>query len=203
ASHIAASFSGLDVAAPLTVLTKAAIPLAGKATGRVDLAFPDTDLKKASGTINTQFAAETVAAQGDRTPISGELALQANNGLFQIERVDLQTPATHLKASGQFSFEGDSNLQVDLNSTDATELQRVVISSGLLPDVEDQLNQYGLELAGQLAFNGNVRGKLSAPNFDGRVSLSSLVVNGNDLGALSASLSATQTDFRVAEGRLM
>ena len=151
ASHIAANFSGLDVATPITLLLGTALPLAGKATGKVDLSFPGTDFKQASGNINTQFTAETVTAQSDRTPISGEVALHANRGLFQIARVDLQTTASHLKATGQFSFAGDSDLQVDFNSTDAAEVQRIAISWGV---VEDQMNQYGLELAGQMAFNG-------------------------------------------------
>ncbi len=201
-SKVVASFSGVDVATPITMLAGAAVPLAGKAAGNVDLSFPGMDIKKASGSLSTQFTAETGAEQADRTPISGEVSLRATRGLFQIDRVDLQTAATHLKAGGRFSFEGDSDLTIDLNSTDASELQRVVISSGALPDLEDQINQYGLELRGAFAFNGTVRGSLSSPDFDGKVSLGSLVINGTDLGALSASLVATQTEFRIADGKL-
>src|SRR6185436_7686778 len=105
-----------------------------------------------------------------RVPLSGVVALRANRGLFVIDQVDLQTPQTKLKATGQFAFDGDSDLQVDLNSADAAELQAVLISSGLLPDVEEQMRSYGIELAGQLAFNGNIRGSLSSPNLTGRFS---------------------------------
>lgn len=202
ASHVVADILGLDVAAPLTMVSGTAVPLAGKATGKIDVTFPAMDFKKASGTINTQFTAATVEAGSDRTPISGEVALQANNGLFQIQRVDLQTPASRLQASGQFSFDGDSNLKVDFNSSDAGEIQRVAISSGLLPGAEETLNQNGIELAGTLVFNGNVHGKLTAPDFDGRVSLGSLVINNNEVGALSASISANQNELRVADGKL-
>src|SRR2546427_495094 len=83
-------------------------------------------------------------------------------------------------------------LLVHLNSSEATELQRVLISSGLLPDVEAQMESYGLELGGQLAFNGTLRGKLGSPDMNGRVSLGSLLVNGNDLGSLSTDISMTQ-----------
>jgi translocation and assembly module TamB len=200
ASHIAANFTNLDVAAPITAFSGTAIPLASRATGKIDVTFPDTDFTKASGNINTQFTAETVEAGSDRTPISGVVSLHASNGLFQIAQLDLQSASSHLKATGQFSFAGDSNLQVDLNSTDAAELQRVAISS--LPAVEEQMSQYGIELAGQLAFNGSLRGKLSAPDFDGRVSLGSLMISGNDLGSLTASLVATQAEFRISDGRL-
>ena len=202
-SHVVANLERLDVAAPITMLASTAPPLAGKATGRVDLTFPGLRFKNASGTVNAQIVAETVDPQSDRTPISGEVSLRASNGLFLIERVDLQTAASHLKATGQFSVEGDSNLVVDLNSIDAAELQRVIVSSGVLSDVEEQLNQYGIELRGSFAFNGNIRGQLKSPDFDGRVSLGSLVVNGNDLGALSASIVANQTDFRIPDGKLV
>ena len=202
-SHVVANLRGLDLAAPLTMLSGTAVPVAGKATGKVDVTFPATDFKKASGSISTQFTAATVEAGSDRTPISGEVALEANNGLFQIQRVDLQSTASHLQATGQFSFDGDSNLQVDFNSTDAGEIQRVAISSGLLPSVEEMMNQNGIEIAGPLAFNGNVRGKLAAPDFDGRVLLGSLVIHSNEVGALSASLVANQGEIRIADGKLV
>jgi translocation and assembly module TamB len=201
-SRIAASFSEVDIAGPLTAFAGGAVPLAGRASGKVDLLFPGTDFKQASGTLSSQLTAETGETQSGRIPITGEVALLADRGLFQIQRVDLQTAATKLKASGQFSFEGDSNLQVDLNSSDATELQAVLISSGLLPDVEEQMRSYGLELAGQLAFNGTFRGALSSPEIDGRVTLGSVIINGNDLGSLSASILMTPAELRIADGRL-
>ncbi|MGH9962913.1 MAG: AsmA-like C-terminal region-containing protein, partial [Pyrinomonadaceae bacterium] len=134
-SRIAANFTGVDIAGPLTAFAGGTVPLGGRASGRLDVAFPGSDFKQASGTLNTQLSSAAGDNESGRIPINGELAVVADRGLFQIQRVDLQTPATKLKASGQFSFEGDSNLQVDLNSSDASELQAVLISSGLLPDV--------------------------------------------------------------------
>lgn len=201
-SHIVAEFTELDIAGPLTAFAEAAVPLAGRASGRVDLTFPGTDFTQASGTLTSQLTAETVAVESGRVPVSGEVSLDANRGLFQIRRVDLRTAATTLQATGQFSYAGDSNLQVALNSSDAAELQAVLISSGLLPDVEKQMDNYGLELAGQFAFNGTLRGKLSSPDIDGRVSLGSLIINGNDVGALSAAIVMTPAELRIADGRL-
>ena len=203
-SRIAATFDQLDVAGPFTALAGgAAVPLSGRANGSVDLAFPGTDFKQASGTLTTNFHALTIwTASTGRVPLTGVVAMRADRGLFNIDRVDLQTTATKLKATGQFSFTGDSNLQVDLNSSDAAELQTVLISSGLLPDVEEQMRTYGIDLAGQLAFNGTLRGKLSSPDIDGRVSLGTLLVNGNDLGSLSASLKMTAAELQIADGRL-
>jgi translocation and assembly module TamB len=201
-SHVAATFDQVDVAGPLTTLAGAAVPLSGRATGKIDLVFPGTDFKQATGTLNTTFTGDDLATANGRVPLTGEVAIRADHGLFNIDRVDLQTPATKLKATGQFSFSADSNLQVDLNSSDAAELQSVLISSGLLPDIEEQMRTYGIDLAGQLAFNGTLRGKLSSPDIDGRVSLGTLMINGNDLGALSASLLMTQAEMRIADGRL-
>lgn len=201
-SHIVGVFDQVDVAGPLTALAGAAVPLSGRATGKIDLAFPGTDFRAASGTLTTNFNADNLETDKGRVPLSGVVAIRANQGLFNIDQVDLQTTATKLKATGQFSFSADSNLQVELNSSDAVELQTVLISSGLLPDVEEQMRTYGLELAGQLAFNGTLKGKLSSPDIDGRVSLSTLLVNGTDLGALSAALKMTAAEMQIADGRL-
>ncbi|MGI9065269.1 MAG: translocation/assembly module TamB domain-containing protein [Pyrinomonadaceae bacterium] len=201
-SHITGAFNDLEVSGPLTAFAGAAVPLAGKANGTIDLTFPGTDFKQASGTLSTTLAADVSEAGSGRVPLSGVVALRANRGLFVIDRVDLQTTQTKLKATGQFSFAGDSNLQVDLNSSDAAELQAVLISSGLLPDVEEQMRSYGIDLGGQLAFNGTLKGKLSTPDIDGRVSLGSLLINGNDMGSVSATLRMTADELRIADGRL-
>jgi translocation and assembly module TamB len=199
-SQVTADFNNMEISGPLTAMAGSAVPLAGRATGRVDLTFPGTDYKLASGTITTRLTAE--AGEADKIPITGEVAMRANRGTFDIQQVNLQTPQTRLTATGQFSFENDSNLQVDLNSSDAAELQAVLISSGLLPEVEEQMRAYGIELGGQLAFNGNIRGKLASPNLNGRVSMGTLIVNGNELGAFSASVAMNDTEIRIPDGSL-
>ena len=176
--------------------------MSGRATGSIALAFPGTDYKQASGTITSNFSADDLQTDTGRVPLTGAVSIRADRGLFNIDRADLQTRATTLKATGQFSFSGNSNLNVDLDSTDATELQAVLISSGLLPDVEEQMRTYGIELAGQLGFHGKLTGSLNSPDIDGRVSLSTLMVNGNDLGALSASIRMNAAEMQIADGRL-
>ncbi len=201
-SQVIADFSDLDIAGPLTAWAGSAVPLAGRATGKVDVTFPGTDFKLATGTVTTQLSAEAGESSADRIPITGAVAVRADRGRFDIQQVNLQTPATSLKATGQFSVENDSNLQVDLASSDAAELQSVLISSGLLPEVEEQMRSYGIDLAGQLVFNGNIRGKLSSPDVNGRFSLGSLIVNGNELGSLSASIAMNSSETTVSDGRL-
>ncbi|HKG80724.1 MAG TPA: AsmA-like C-terminal region-containing protein, partial [Pyrinomonadaceae bacterium] len=201
-SQVKADFNDLDIAGPLTALAGSAVPLSGRATGRVDLTFPGTEFKLASGTVTTRLSAEAGETSADRIPITGEVAMRADHGTFDIQQVNLQTPATRLNATGRFSFENESNLQVDLTSSDAAELQAVLISSGLLPEVEEQMHSYGIELGGQLAFNGNIRGRLSSPDVNGRVSLGTLIVNGYEFGAFSASIAMNESEIRIPDGSL-
>lgn len=201
-SHVAAQFEDIDVGGPFTAFAGAAVPLTGNATGTVDLTFPGTDYKLASGTLNTVFSGGTADTTSGTVPLSGEVALNADHGFFRIGKMDLQTPASRFTATGDFTFEGDSNLQVNVNSTDASELQAVLISSGLLPDVDEQMRSYGLELDGQFAFDGTLRGKLASPDINGSVQLGSLLINGNDLGSLSAKITMTPDELRIADGRL-
>ena len=201
-SQVSADFNDIDIGGPLTALAGSAVPLSGRATGRVDLTFPGTEFKLASGTVSTRLTAEAGETSADRIPITGEVAMRADRGTFDIQQVNLQTPATKLTATGRFSFENDSNLQVDLNSSDAAELQTVLISSGLQPEVEEQMHSYGVELAGQLAFNGNIRGRLSSPNLNGKVSVGTLIVNGTELGSLAASVEMDDSQIKVPDGSL-
>ena len=199
-SQVSADFNNLEIAGPLTALSGSAVPLAGRATGRVDLTFPGTDYKLASGTISTRLSANAGDTSGERIPITGEVSMRADRGTFDIQQVNLQTPATRFTATGRFSFENESNLQVDLNSSDAAELQTVLISSGLLAEMEEQMR--GIELGGQLAFNGNITGRLSSPNVNGKVSVGSLIVNGNEFGTLSATVAMNDTEIRIPDGNL-
>ena len=47
---------------------------------------------------------------------------------------------------------------------------------------------------GPLAFNGNIRGPLKSPNLNGNFLRGTLTVNGNELGALSASIAMNDAD---------
>lgn len=202
ASRVNAAFEGLDVAGLLAVLTGRAVPIAGAATGTVNLTMPGTNFEAASGTLDAQFAGETGNDANGRTPLTGELALVANRGQFRLDRANLRTGASELTASGDFSFRGDSNLNVNLASSDAAELQRVLVASNLIPALEESLTNSGVGLAGRLDFNGTIRGPLDAPLVNGRVSLATLLVNNRDLGALTASVETTASEVRVPDGRL-
>jgi translocation and assembly module TamB len=203
ASHVSADFDNFDLSGLITVLSGRAVPVASKATGKADLAFTGSDFANATGNVNAKLIGGAPAGS-DLASLSGDLAVTANHGVFQIQTANLRTPSTSLTASGQFSIDQPvSNLRVDLASTDAAELQRLLISSGALPDLDEQFRTYGINLGGKLAFNGTLNGALQNPIVSGHAELGSLIVNQRDLGSLSANISSTAAEMRVSEGRLV
>ncbi len=203
ASRVSADFENFDLAGLITVLSGRAVPIASKATGTAELAFAGTDLATATGNLSAQLKGQAPAGT-DLAPLSGDVAVAADHGQFQIQRANLQTSATRLTASGQFSIEQPtSNLRLDLASSDAAELQRLLISSGAIPEIDEQFRTYGIDLGGKLAFNGTLNGALKDPIVSGHAELGSLIMNGRDLGSLAANISSTATETRVSEGRLV
>ncbi|HEX8501991.1 MAG TPA: translocation/assembly module TamB domain-containing protein [Pyrinomonadaceae bacterium] len=202
ASRVNASFEGVDAGGLLALASGNAVPLTGAATGTVDLRFPGTNFKLATGRVDATFEGATGRDESARTPLTGRLALTADRGTFNIERANLSAGATELTAAGRFSFEGGSDLSVNLNSTDAGEFQAVLLSTGLAGPIEERLKSADVALAGSLRFAGTVTGDLDSPVVNGRFELQSLTVRGRDLGALSVDIASTAADTRLENGRL-
>ena len=202
-SRVVADFNNLDVAKLLAVFSSRVVPLTGNTNGNVDFSFLGTNLKAASGTLVAEFKAETGTEESGRTSLTGELSLNATRGVFNIERANLKTDASQLTATGRFSFDtDDSDLTLKLDSSDATELQRVASATGFFETMDEQLNTYAIELSGRLAFDGKLRGKLTDPSIDGRASVETFVMGERELGGLTAVVSVTPELINVPEGRL-
>jgi translocation and assembly module TamB len=202
ASRVAAAFEGVDVGGLVAAYSGRVVPITGAATGDVDLSFPGTDFKAASGRLNARLTGETGTEEAGRTPVTGDVAVRAERGTFSVERGSLRAGATEINATGQFSFGGGSDLAVNVNSTDASELQRVLVSTGLLPSLEAQLARFGVEMAGALKFDGTVRGDFDAPLVNGRVELASLTARGRHLGSLAANIVSDADATRINDGQL-
>jgi translocation and assembly module TamB len=202
-SHVSTNFNNLDIGSLIATLTARPVFITGKATGTANLDFPGTNLAAASGTARLELNAETGSEAGGRTPVTGEVALRAKSGVFEIERATLRTPDSELSASGQFSIASEeSNLQLNLASNDAAELQRVLFNTGLFYELDDQLEKSKIELAGKLTFNGTVRGRLKEPSVEGRASLESLRMNNRDMGSLAANINTTPDVLSITDGQL-
>lgn len=202
-STVVANFNNLDIGKLLALKTAGVVPLSGNMNGNVDLSFPGTEIKAASGTMRAEFKAETGSEDSGMTTLTGELALNATRGVFNIERANLKTNASELSATGRFSFDtDDSDLNLNLASSDAAELQRVVDATGLVPELEEQFEMYGIELSGTLAFTGTLHGKLSDPSVDGSASVGTFVMGERELGTLTARVNITPEVINVPEGHL-
>ncbi|HEX8096542.1 MAG TPA: YdbH domain-containing protein, partial [Pyrinomonadaceae bacterium] len=206
ASHVAADFNNLDIDNLVATFSQRIVPLSGKTSGTLDLAFPGSNVKAASGIVRAEFSGDVAGndASASRTPLNGDVELRADRGLFNIERANLRTASSELSATGRFSFvRAESDLQLNVTSKDATELQNVLLASGLFPELDQQLRDSGIRLGGNFAFNGNLRGDLTNPTVEGRASLDSLLVQDRDLGSLAAAISVTPDEIRLTDGRLV
>ncbi|MDQ4120899.1 MAG: translocation/assembly module TamB domain-containing protein [Acidobacteriota bacterium] len=202
-SRINAVFENLDVAKILTLTGGQVVPVAGTATGNVDLTFPGTNFRAASGTLNADFAAEAGRDETNRVPLTGTLAVRATNGLFDIETARFNTQNTEVTASGRFDLEGaNSNLQVALNSTDAKELQRLIAALDVAPTVDRQLAENRIELAGNVSFSGTLTGNLTDPTINGRATLETLIANNRTLGSFSTEVLVSPAATELRNGLL-
>ncbi|MBX7170703.1 MAG: translocation/assembly module TamB domain-containing protein [Pyrinomonadaceae bacterium] len=202
-SKVDAEFSNLDLAKLLALQGGKVIPIAGETTGKADLTFPGTNFKNASGTVVADFKANAGSEDRGLVPINGNLGLNATNGLFDIDYAKLNTEKSSLNATGRFDLnDSNSNLNLALDSTDATEIERLVRVLNLSPELEQQLNENELTFAGNLKFNGTLTGNLQNPNVDGRASVDSVVMRGKGLGSLATNILVSPQSIELRDGIL-
>lgn len=202
-SEIKANFSDLDLSKLLALQGGKVVPIEGKTTGDVNLNFAGTNFKTASGTVTADFAATAGDATRTLVPVNGRLGLRATNGLFDIDFANLKTESSEVNATGSFDLNGfDSNLNVALDSTDASEIRRIINALNISPELESQLEEYKAEFAGNLTFNANITGNLTDPTIDGRASLESLILRGRNLGSVTTALSVSPDLIELRDGKL-
>jgi translocation and assembly module TamB len=218
-SYIKATFTGLDLSKLAALQSGRMILLEGQTTGSVDLTFagippcyndqlprlvPFLFYRNATGTINADITANAGSAERGLVPVNGKVDLTANNGLVNVDYAKLNTEKSEVSATGRVDLAcDDSDLKVALNSTDASEIDRVVRVTGIAPDnVIQQLDSYGAAFAGNLTFNGKLKGNFNNPIVDGRASLDSLLLKGRELGSLSTDISYSPMGTELKNGSL-
>ena len=136
-------------------------------------------------------------------PVNGRVEATATNGLFNLDVARLNTEKSEFNATGQLDLNGnDSNLNLALNSTDASEVERIIRVLEISPTIDEQLNEYQAEFAGNLKFNGTLTGNVGDPTIDGRASLDSLILRGRELGALSTDVLVSPVGTELRNGLL-
>jgi translocation and assembly module TamB len=202
-SRVDADFANLDLSKLLALQGGKVVPIEGKTTGKANLTFAGTDFKTASGTLTADFAANAGTAERGLVPVNGRLGLTATNGLFNVDYANLNTEKSAVNATGRFDLSGEnSNLNLSLNSTDASEIERIVRVLNVAPEIIAQFDDYRAQFAGNLALNGNVTGNLTNPTFNGRASIDSLILRERNLGSVATNISVSPDGFELRDGVL-
>ncbi|NOT62437.1 MAG: hypothetical protein HOP19_19705, partial [Acidobacteria bacterium] len=171
---------------------------AGKVKGDADVTFNNSDARRLRGAINVQFDGQgTEGVSG--IPLNGMVALQADNGTFIVNSALLKTDVTTLNASGSVSLDGESNLSLQLTSSDAN--QFVTVANAFEP-AQKYIAQYEPLLTGELTFNGKMTGKLDAPVVEGDLRAASVGAKDALLGALTAKLLVTPDTLQMSDAQL-
>lgn len=202
-SKVNAEFTELDLSKLVALQGGRVIPITGKTTGKADLYFQGTNFKAVNGTLTADFDANAGSEDRGLVPINGRIGLNATNGLFDIDYAKLNTAKSEFEATGRFDLNGDnSNLNLALNSTDATEIERLIRVLNLSPELEQQLDDYQASVAGNLRIKGNLTGNLENPILDGNASLESLILRGRNLGSLSTNIFLSPETIDLRDGVL-
>ncbi len=202
-SKVEAEFANLDLAKILALQGGKVIPLDGKTTGKANLTFRGTNFKKASGTLTADFEANAGTTERGLVPVNGNLGVKATDGLFDIDYAKFNTEKSQLNATGRFDLNGESsNLTLALNSSDATEVERLVKVLDISPELTQQLTDNQINFAGNLKFNGTLTGNLENPNVDGNATLDSVSMRGRELGFLNTKILVSPALVELKEGVL-
>ena len=202
-SQINADFTNLDLSKLVALQGGRVIPLAGQASGKVDLTFPGTNFRAASGSLTADFTANAGTSERGLIPVNGRVGLIADKGLFNIDYANLNTENSRLTATGQFDLGGyDSNLNISLKSADAGEIQRLITVLNISPELERQINSNRIQLAGNLTFDGNLTGSLDNPTIDGRAALDSISMRERTLGSLATNIFVSPEIIELRNGIL-
>ncbi|MEO6589471.1 MAG: translocation/assembly module TamB domain-containing protein [Pyrinomonadaceae bacterium] len=202
-SVINADFTNLDLGKLLALQGGKVVPIEGQTSGNVNLSFNGTNFKTASGNLSADIIANAGTQDKGLVPVNGRVEASATNGLFNLDVARFNTQSTELNATGKLDLNGsDSDLNIALASTDASEVSRIISVLDVSPTFDQKINEYRAEFAGNLKFNGTLTGNFSDPTIDGKASLDSLSLRGRELGALSTDVFVSPAGTELKNGLL-
>lgn len=189
-SDVNADFTNLDLGKLLALQGGRVVPIEGNTSGKVNLSFNGTSFKTASGNLTADIKANAGTQAKGLIPVTGRVEATAVNGLFNLNIARLNTEKSELSATGKLDLNGSSSdLNLALNSTDASEIERIVKVLDLSPDFEQQSSELQIQFAGNLNLQGNFKGNITNPTFEGRAALASILLDGRDVGSVDLGLS--------------
>ena len=199
ASRLTASLNNLKTGEVFKLLDVNDQPLTGQINSQVRVSWPGTNFEAVSGNLTAHLTAQTTETEGV-IPVTGDVAVRAQSGNFNIDQLTLDTGATQLTASGRVAAKGNSSdLQFALASTKAEELQTIAYS---INSVKDAVSSYEPRLAGDFHFNGRVTGSLSDPSLEGDLNAANIGAHEQTVGSLTGHLRFTPQEVAFENGVL-
>lgn len=200
AQQVKGSFTDIQTAGALAAFKVKDAPISGKTSGTVDLSFLGANPRTINGKISAHFEGQANQASvqsGDAIPLTGDVAITATGGVFNFDQMQLATVASKLLATGQLSYEGDSDLRVSLTSSRAEELVQIARSIELArPFIIENEPQ----LIGELKFDGRITGKLNDGIVEGDVNAATVGLRDALIGALSGHIIASAKELKIRNG---
>jgi outer membrane protein insertion porin family len=197
-SHLTASIEGIQTDQLYKIIAEGNVPLAGIIDGQVDFKWPGLDVSALSGSLSAHLAGETTTTE-NAIALSGDVAVQAQDGSFTVNQLNLATPDSKLTATGTLSRNGDSDLQFSLTTTRAEELQTIAFS---IDDLQKDMADYKPQLAGAFDVKGQISGKLSDPAIQADVNAAGVGLRDQMLGSLTGQFVFSPTDIAFQNGVL-
>ena len=173
-------------------------PVTGTFSGEAALEWRPGEATSIAGTITASFTGESPGSPGG-LPVSGNLRTVAVAGIFDFGQFELRTTRTTLRLGGTLAVSGQSNLQVKVESTLASEL--VTIShaiDGLKPFLDSNLPH----LPGTLSFQGELNGDIGQPVLSGSLRADPVGLHRVEIGSLTGQLLLNSTEVRLTDATL-
>lgn len=202
-SSVRLGFRDLDVSKALAVQGGRLMPLDGHAMGKAEVEFRGTDWTTATGRLEAEIQAVTGHGGSGMFPIAGRIELSGTAGLFEVETARLRTAASSLDGQGLVDLRGDSGkLSLAVGSADAGEIERILRSFEFSADVRRYMDEYRVELDGNLDFRGELSGNFFNPVLDAGTRIESVGIRGRRLGALDVRLVRSPESLELRTGVL-
>ncbi|MGE0131680.1 MAG: translocation/assembly module TamB domain-containing protein [Blastocatellales bacterium] len=196
AQKVKASFADVETKSASAIFNAKDLPISGKVSGEVDLSFVGSNLRTLTGAITTHFDGKS-GETSDTPPISGDVKITAVNGVFNFDQLKLGTEASTLAAAGSLSVDGDSDLQVSLNSTSAE--QMIQIARGF-EAARPYIEQYEPQIIGAFKFEGRVTGPIEKAVIEGDVNAETVGLRDAILGSFTGHVLVSAAEARVEKG---
>ena len=202
-SRVEVTFHSIDLNQAATLASAKDVSITGKLRGTAQLSFPGINYKAASGRLSAEFDATVAPATevAERTPAKGQVVALATGRGFSIERANIISAQSEIKATGAIGWDGQADLQVSFTSNEMSEVQSVIDSFGLVPaDIKDQ---YEIAVTGTGSFAGRLQGKIGAPNLSGLLKIANIKMHDETFGSFEGNLAYSPTLVRVENGTLL